>query len=230
MKIIIERYHKDKNHQNLSETYDIPLQSPTLLEALNYIKENIDNSLTYSSGCRSSVCGSCGVSVNGKPTLACAYKVQDNDTIAPMRYFEVLKDLVVDHKNAQKTLVNSKSYSTPQEQTPTVSQSQEKLNELQSDCILCGICYSACPVYETSPLFLGPFALTRSWRYVSDPRDSAQNEKINTIQTRGVWDCTLCGECSLVCPQGISSKDDIIKLRTKSAQAGYSDPTFTSMF
>jgi len=229
MKIVIERYLKE----SYSQTFDVPLNSPTLLEALNYIKENIDRSLTFSSGCRSSVCGSCSISVNGTPKLACAYKVQDSDTISPMRYFKVLKDLVVDHQNAQRTIIDSKSYSTPLELTPNVSQKQEKLNELQSDCILCGVCYSACPVYETNEEFLGPFALTRSWRYVSDPRDGAQKEKIDTIQNSGVWDCTLCGECSLVCPQGISSKDDIIKLRTKSTQAGYSDPSvtsFTSMF
>jgi len=229
MKIVIERYLKE----SYSQTFDVPLSSPTLLEALNYIKENIDRSLTYSSGCRSSVCGSCSVSVNGVPKLACAYKVKEDDTISPMRYFEVLKDLVVDHQNAQETINRSKSYSTPLDVTPTVSQNQEKLNEVQSDCILCGICYSACPVYEATPQFLGPFALTRSWRYVSDPRDGAQKEKIDTIQNSGIWDCTLCGECSLVCPQGISSKDDIIKLRTKSTQAGYSDPSlssFTSMF
>jgi len=229
MKIVIERYLKNSYRQ----TFDVALKSPTLLEALNYIKEHLDKSFTYSSGCRSSVCGSCGVSVNGIPKLACAYKVQENDTISPMRYFEVLKDLVVDHQNAQETIKRSKSYSTPLEITPTVSQAQEKLNEVQSDCILCGVCYSACPVYETTPQFLGPFALTRNWRYVSDPRDSAQKEKIETIQNSGIWDCTLCGECSLVCPQNISSKDDIIKLRTKSVQAGYSDPnltSFTSMF
>jgi len=229
MKIVIERYIKKSYRQ----TFDITLKNPTLLEALNYIKEHIDKSLTYSSGCRSSVCGSCGVSVNGIPKLACAYKVQENDTISPMRYFEVLKDLVVDHQNAQNTIKRSKSYSIPLEITPTVSQNQEKLNEVQSDCILCGVCYSACPVYETTPQFLGPFALTRNWRYVSDPRDSAQKEKIETIQNSGIWDCTLCGECSLVCPQNISSKDDIVKLRTKSVQTGYSDPnltSFTSMF
>lgn len=225
MKIIIER--------NKNESFEVPLKSPTLLEALEFIKENLDSSLTYSSGCRSSVCGSCSVSVNMTPKLACAYKVQDGDVISPMRYFEVIKDLVVDHENAQTTLNRSKTYGLIKDDIPKVSQEEEKLNELQSDCILCGICYSSCPVYETNKEFLGPFALTRAWRYVSDPRDGAQKEKIDLIQNNGVWDCTLCGECSLVCPQEISSKDDIIKLRTKSTQAGYSDPSFasfTSMF
>jgi len=224
MKIAIKRYH---NQQTSINSYDVALKSPTLLEALTYINENIDHTLTFNSGCRSSVCGSCAVSVNAKPQLACAYKIQEGDLIEPMRYFEVIKDLVVDHNPAQSTLISSKSYSEPTIPTPLVSQEKEKLNELQSDCILCGVCYSACPVFETNKDFLGPFALTRVWRYVSDDRDSAKQEKIDTIQSQGVWDCTLCAECTIACPQEISSKDDILKLRTKSAQAGYSDPNFS---
>jgi fumarate reductase iron-sulfur subunit len=104
----------------------------------------------------------------------------------------------------------------------------EKINELQSDCILCGSCYSACPVYAVNGEFLGPFSLTRVWKYTSDAREINEKEKIDTIQTNGIWDCTLCNECTLVCPQGISSKSDIEKLRSKSAIAGYSDPNFAS--
>jgi len=76
--------------------------------------------------------------------------------------------------------------------------------------------------------FKGPFSLTRVWRYVSDKRVLNQKEKIDNIQQNGVWDCTLCNECTLVCPQEISSKADIEKLRSKSAIAGYSDPNFAS--
>jgi len=105
------------------------------------------------------------------------------------------------------------------------------VNEVQSDCILCGSCYSACPVYAVNEEFLGPpFALTRTWRYVSDRREEDEKSKIETIQTNGVWDCTLCNECTMVCPQGISPKSDIEKLRSKSAMAGYSDPNFANSF
>ena len=63
---------------------------------------------------------------------------------------------------------------------------------------------------------------------MSDKRENDEKEKIDTIQTDGVWACTLCNECTLVCPQNISSKTDIEKLRSKSAMAGYSDPNFAS--
>jgi fumarate reductase iron-sulfur subunit len=63
---------------------------------------------------------------------------------------------------------------------------------------------------------------------VTDIREEGSASKIDTVQTNGIWDCTLCNECTIVCPQGISSKADIEKLRSKSAMLGYSDPSFGS--
>ena len=105
----------------------------------------------------------------------------------------------------------------------------EVKTQVQSDCILCSSCYSACPVIEVNPLFAGPFALTKTYKYTIDKREGAVKEHIDVIQTDGVWDCTLCGECTLACPQGIDPKTDIINLRNISAQNGYTDPNFGNM-
>ncbi len=48
--------------------------------------------------------------------------------------------------------------------------------------------------------------------------------EIKAIQENGIWDCTLCGNCTVVCPQFIDPKTDILNLRTKSYQNGYTDP------
>ncbi len=80
-----------------------------------------------------------------------------------------------------------------------------------------------------NPDFLGPFALTRAYRYTADPREGDIKTAIDAIQANGVWDCTLCGECTAVCPKGIDPKMDITMLRGTSAQYGYNDPNFTSM-
>ena len=166
--------------------------------------------------------------VNGKEVLACGYKVQDGDLIEPLKNVPVIRDLVVDMDKAYNFNFKAKAWINPQSVTSPVSQEKEKINEVQSDCILCGSCYSACPVYAVNEEFLGPFSLTRVWKYVSDIRENDSKEKIDTIQNNGVWDCTLCNECTLVCPQGISSKADIEKLRSKSVMAGYSDPSFSN--
>jgi len=208
--------------------YEIDAQDSTLLSVLNKIKTTQDSSLTFSSGCRSSVCGSCSMRVNGKEVLACSYKVQEGDFIEPLKNMPLIRDLVVDMDKAYSFNTKAKAWLNPLSPTPSVTEQNTLTNEIQSDCILCGSCYSACPVYAVNSEFLGPFSLTRVWKYVSDVRESDSKEKIDTIQTNGVWNCTLCNECTMVCPQGISSKSDIEKLRSKSAMAGYSDPNFAS--
>ena len=209
--------------------YEVNLSSPTLLEVLNEIKIKQDNTLTYSSGCRSSVCGSCAMRVNSKEVLACSYKVKDGDVVEPLKNMPIIRDLVVNMDRALAFNVKSRTWLRPQNSTPPLSQDDEKRNEIQSDCILCGSCFSACPVYAVNEEFKGPFSLTRVFKYVSDKRENNEKEKIDVIQTNGVWDCTLCNECTMVCPQNISSKADIEKLRMKSSMFGYSDPNFSSM-
>ena len=199
----------------------------TLLQALYEIKQTQDSSLTFSSGCKSSICGACSVVVNGKEKLACAYKVQDGDTIEPLRYHKVLRDLKVDKSKPHTTLQKAQAY-LHTTQDALSNHKDEKTTEKQSDCILCDSCYSACPVLAVNPDFLGPFALTRAYRYISDKREANSKETIDAIQQNGVWDCTLCGECSMVCPKGIDPKMDITMLRSKSAQYGYMDPNFST--
>ena len=206
--------------------YEVDLTNATLLEALTYIKTNIDPTLTYDSGCRSGVCGSCALRVNSKEVLSCSYKVKDGDVIEHLDKMEVIKDLVVDQKKARDTLKRVKSWINKPSNQDKMAIQELKQIERQSDCILCSSCFSSCPVFEVDKEFLGPFALTRSLRYVNDTRCEEKKQKIDVIQNRGVWDCTLCGECTLVCPQGIDPKNDILILRSKSVQFGYSDPSF----
>lgn len=208
--------------------YDIDASGTTLLELLNKIKTELDPSLVYSSGCRSSVCGSCALRVNGKEVLACSYHVQDGDLVEPLNNVPIIRDLVVNMDAAYSFNAKAKAYQSSLSRNIPLSHEDEKLNEVQSDCILCASCYSACPVYSVNKDFLGPFALTRVWRYVSDKREQDKKDKIDAIQTNGIWDCTLCNECTLVCPQEISSKADIEKLRARSSMFGYMDPNFAN--
>ena len=219
MKIKIQR---DKS----IEEFEIS-QSMTLLAALYEIKEDQDASLTFSAGCRASVCGTCAVRVNGKEELACAYKIKRDELIEPLQYHPVLRDLKVDKNRAKETLVKTTAW-LHESKEATLTHHDEKLTEKQTDCILCDSCYSACPVYAVNPDFLGPFALTRAYRYTTDKREGDAKTIIDNIQTNGVWDCTLCGECTAVCPKGIDPKMDITMLRGTSLQFGHSDPSFAT--
>ncbi|MCL4432876.1 MAG: 2Fe-2S iron-sulfur cluster-binding protein [Epsilonproteobacteria bacterium] len=218
MKILVQRSHEEKPQE-----YNIALAGVTLLTILNHVKMKMDSTLTYSQGCRSGVCGSCAVRVNGREVLMCEYKPCDGDLVEPMRNATVVRDLVVESSCVEhfNRVANTWSEGSREEK---VSEEDMHGIETQSDCILCTACYSACPVYAVNPDFIGPFALTRVWRYVSDPRQTLSDAKIAAVQTNGIWDCTLCGECVPVCPQGIAPKQDITMLRTKSSMLGYMDP------
>ncbi len=230
MKITIKRYMSEPEVKEALVDYHVDLEDATLLEILTNIKTRQDATLTFASGCRSSICGSCAMRVNGTEVLACTYKPKEGDTIEPLRNMPVIRDLVVDAEKAQKFNGISRAWSSENSANIAVTPQNEKNNELQSDCILCGSCYSACPVYAVNENFIGPFALTRSWRYVTDVREQNVQEKIEAIQSNGIWDCTLCNECVPVCPQGIAPKQDIMMLRSKSGMMGFMDPNIGGGF
>ena len=230
MKISVKRYGVEPEIHTSLQSYEVDLENVTLLEVLTAIKTKQDSSLSFSSGCRSSICGSCSMRVNGKEVLACAYKPTDGDVVEPLKNMPVVRDLIVDVDHAHQFMKIAKNWSSTNTTNIRVTPEDEKRNELQSDCILCGACYSACPVYAVNENFIGPFALTRSWRYVNDVRENDVAEKIEVIQTDGIWDCTLCNECVPVCPQDIAPKQDIAMLRTKSGTMGYMDPSFSNSF
>lgn len=224
MNISVKRSNNDE-----VQIYNVELENVTLLAVLNHIKTKLDPTLTYSHGCRSGVCGSCAVRVNGREQLMCEYKPGEGDVIEPIRNVRVIRDLVVDssiveHFNRAATAWSEGSHEGK------VSEENASRIETQSDCILCTLCYSACPVYAVNPDFIGPFALTRVWRYVNDVREESSAAKIASVQTNGIWDCTLCGECVPVCPQNIAPKQDITMLRMKSAMMGYQDPNAAMAF
>jgi len=213
---------------NEQESFEVPSENKTLLKALYHIKNNVDNSLTFSSNCRSGVCGTCAMRVNGKEVLACSYQVQDGDLVEPLKYHEVERDLKVNKEKARETLKQSTAW-LQASQEAEMTQANVHVTEKQTDCILCDSCYSACPVLEVNPDFIGPFALTRVHRYTSDAREADIATTVANVQSNGIWDCTLCGECTAVCPQGIDPKMDIMMLRGTAARLGYSDPNYQAM-
>jgi fumarate reductase iron-sulfur subunit len=220
MKITIKRFDKHKEPQSIQMSYPI-FEGLTLLENFIKIKTTIDPTLSFSGVCRSGVCGSCAVMVNGKTKLACNHIPNDGDYIEPLMYHEAKRDLIVEKSKAQSTITTVKAWLHGE-----VKKENANKAEIQSSCILCDSCFASCPVMAVNKDFLGPFALTKAYRYSIQGNNK---ETIDLIQKNGVWDCTLCGECTLACPQGIDPKTDIMNLRSISAQYGYSDPNFANM-
>jgi len=206
---------------------DNKIKRDSLLSILTYIKTKLDNTLSFRSGCRSGVCGSCAIRVNGIERLACKTHLEDGDIVEPLKNTTVLKDLVVDI-SSQALCIKKAKANLEEKNNQTITSLDQKNIDLQSNCILCNSCYSSCPIYEVNKEFIGPFALTRAYRYVNDKKEDNTQTKIDAVQKNGIWDCTLCGNCNMVCPEHIDIKNDIMMLRNRSVQAGYSDPNMAN--
>ncbi len=201
------------------QEYNVPYQKyMTILDALIYIKENLDHTLSFRYACQAGLCGSCGMVVNGKEVLACQTKVEEVGnkmvTIEPLYNFPVIRDLVVDlgvmfekHASVKPYIMRDvRDGGELEELDREYLQTPEELERfiMAASCINCGLCYSSCPITSTDKLFLGPHALAQAYRYIIDTRDSGFERRLEVLDTtHGVWRCHFAGSCSDVCPKGV---------------------------
>ncbi len=209
------RYRPEKGPEPYFEEYKVPYtKDMVVLDALNYIKSHIDGSLTYRWSCRMGVCGSCGANIDGTPKLTCASFLHEFKgrtlTVEPLSFFPVIKDLVVNMDDFMKKLVEVKPWIIRDEELPPekgeYKQTQEQVDKYHqfSSCINCMLCYAACPIYGINEKFLGPAATALAYRYIEDSRDQGMKARFPIVHDmEGVWECTLVGECSVVCPKGV---------------------------
>lgn len=197
----------------------------TILEILMYLKDYVDPSLTFRAQCRASICGTCGIRVNDTHVLACKTKVKDhlinNEIfIQPENNLTVIKDLVVDHSEFLEKLKKIKGWFEPKEPFEPVYPDDLKQFEKEADCILCGLCYSACPAFETDKLFGGPIDFVKIYRFWKDKNDSLKDERIVIANEDHITSCVHCKYCTMVCPQQIPVEMDITQIEFYGQQKG----------
>jgi succinate dehydrogenase / fumarate reductase iron-sulfur subunit len=101
--------------------------------------------------------------------------------------------------------------------------SQEAMNVIHKEslCINCGCCVSECNAMDADPDFLGPQALAKGMRFVGDPRDQAEVDRLEDYNSEnGIWECTRCYFCNERCPKGVDPRDAIAKLGAESVKLG----------
>jgi len=211
----VKRYRPEQETEPTFQTYEVPFrQDWVVLDALNYIKDKLDGSLSYRWSCRMGVCGSCGMMVNGEPKLTCATFLSPYAPgpvrVEPMRYFPIVRDLVIEMTDFLVKLESVKPWIVREEEQPLSEkeylQTPEQLDTYKqfSMCINCLLCYAACPVYGLDPHFLGPAAIALAQRYNMDSRDQGSTERLDILsQHEGIWGCTFVGECTKVCPKNV---------------------------
>jgi fumarate reductase iron-sulfur subunit len=227
--IEVTRFNPDQDQEPRRQAYTIPYREDmVVLDALNYIKNHVDGSLSYRWSCRMGICGSCGMNVNGHPKLTCAAFLRDYFPqpvlVEPLSNFPVVRDLVIDMSDFMAKLSQVKPWIVRREEVPLgggqLRQSPAQVDRYYqfSSCINCMLCYAACPVYALEPKFLGPAAVALARRYNLDSRDQAGEERLAMIaESHGIWDCTFVGECSVACPKGVDPAKAIQQSKFDSA-------------
>ena len=225
----IRRYSPETGEAATWQDFSIELDGHrSVLDGILQAKDREDGSIGIRCSCRAAICGSCGVRINGKPALAChthldeaARTAPDGQiVIEPMGNMPVLKDLIVDMdavhwakiQRVTPWLINDgpppeREYIVPPESMIDVTQTMA--------CIQCGACVSDCLAMEVDPLFIGPAALAKAYRFVGDPRDGEHYERLKDLSEdpHGIYDCTHCFNCIEACPKGVAPMNQIMRLR-----------------
>ncbi|MEI7559470.1 MAG: succinate dehydrogenase iron-sulfur subunit [Actinomycetes bacterium] len=229
----LRRYDPESGEAPHYEDFQVELDGHrSVLEAILQVRGDQDGSIGVRCSCRAAICGSCGVRTNGKAGLAChthledaAKRSKDGENVIvvePMGNMPVIKDLIVDMEEVHwkkirrvtpwlvaKEPVPEREYIVPHEAMVDVTQTMA--------CIQCGACVSDCLTMEMDPLFVGPAALAKAYRFVGDPRDAEQEQRLSDLaeDPHGMYDCTHCFQCIEACPKGVAPMSQIMRLRRR---------------
>ncbi|VVB87952.1 Fumarate reductase (CoM/CoB) subunit B [uncultured archaeon] len=228
MKFKIKRSDGEKSWFDTFEVNPEPHMS--VLEALFRIQDEQDSTLAFRYSCRGAVCGSCAMLINKKQRLACRTQVSeiigervltispygaiakpeiktgDDILIEPLPNLTVIKDLVVDMEPFFRHYRDVKPGFTMNEGSGEIPMSQKEVRKVDkyAACILCGLCYGACPVAARDNDYLGPAALAKAWRFYADTRYHDKEEMLKRVNIKtGVWECDQVYRCVEVCPKKV---------------------------
>jgi fumarate reductase iron-sulfur subunit len=199
------------------QTFAVPRREhQTVLDVVTEIQRGQDPSLSYRFACRVGMCGSCAMTVNGRPRWTCRTRVSevvgrgDRLRLEPLRNFAVVKDLAVEMTRFFDKWRDAKGFFQPAGAggdfavVPPASP-QRQAADAGIECIGCGVCYSACDVVAWEPDYLGPAALNRAWTLVNDVRDAGNAARIAAISaTGGCHACHTHTSCTTFCPKGLA--------------------------
>jgi len=221
----IYRWSPDDGENPRLDTYVIDLDKcgPMVLDALHYIKQEIDSSLAFRRSCREGICGSCAMNIDGTNTLACTKRIDEirgDVRIYPLPHLEVVKDLVPDIKPAVKQYAEIKPWlrnETPQPSDSERLQSPEERALLDGlyECIFCLCCSTSCPSYWwNGDRYLGPAVLLQACRWIMDSRDGALDERLDQLEDAfRLYRCHSILNCTRTCPKNLNPAKAIAEIR-----------------
>jgi len=215
VRLWVYRFDPERDARPRMEHFEVPFlrEGMMLLDALIYIKEELDGSFTFRRSCREGVCGSDAMNINGINGLACITPVaglKQPIKVRPLAGFPVVRDLVVDmthffaqYKEVQPWLQTDAP--TPEGERLQSPEDRERLNGLY-ECILCGCCSGSCPSWWwNGDRFLGPAALLAAYRWLVDSRDEATGKRLDMLDDGfRLFRCHQIMNCMDCCPKGLN--------------------------
>tara|TARA_B100001248_G_scaffold97244_1_gene72234 strand:+ start:100 stop:858 length:759 start_codon:yes stop_codon:yes gene_type:complete len=217
----IYRWNREDNKNPRVDKYFVDKKKlgPMTLDALMFIKNDLDPTLTFRRSCREGICGSCSMNVNGTNTLACLKPIEGKEiNIYPLPHMRVLKDLVPDlsefyeqYKSIEPWLKNSTKAKKEQRQSPA---ERKKLDGLY-ECVLCACCSTSCPSYWwNGDKFLGPAILLQAYRFIVDSRDNNKKERLKNLEDKfKLYRCHTIMNCTKTCPKNLNPAKAISEIK-----------------
>jgi len=177
----------------------------SVLDALQKIRREQDNTLMYRYSCHHSSCGTCACKINSKERLTCITKIEDlkSDTITltPLEGLKPIGDLVVDMSRFFEDFNEDWSYLRKSEKVKSTRKPTGINCFIRfENCIECGACISACPITHKNNGFLGPAVLAAVNNELK--KSPQKNEDLLSLagSRRGEHLCERALNCSRVCP------------------------------
>jgi fumarate reductase iron-sulfur subunit len=214
------------------QVYVVPRHdNQTVLDVLTYVQRHLEPTLAYRFACRVGVCGSCAMTVNGRPRWTCRTQVSKvvkdgGITVGPLENLPVIKDLATDMSRFFEKWQNAKGAFVPSRtrnddfDAIRPDSAARRAADTAIECINCGVCYAACDTVRWNEAYLGPAALNRAWTLVNDVRDAATAQRLAAVAAGG--GCHACHthqSCQEHCPQGLNPTASIAGLKRRTALA-----------
>lgn len=228
LSVSLWRGGKDGRYQ----TYSVPRrESQTVLDVVTYVQRHLDPTLSYRFACRVGVCGSCAMTVNGKPRWTCRTHVAKvagggRLEIGPLENLPVIKDLTTDMTEFFRKWQRAKGVFAPsQTRHDPIAQIRpdtpaRAAADAAIECINCGVCYAGCDTVRWNSTYLGPAALTRAWTLVNDQRDAGNRDRLQAVAADGgCYSCHSHQSCQELCPQTLNPTAAIAGLKRRTAAA-----------
>jgi succinate dehydrogenase / fumarate reductase iron-sulfur subunit len=193
-----------------------------VLDAILYIKNNIDSTLTFRRSCREGICGSCSMNINGTNTLACTKAIDSIEgpvKIFPLPHMEVVKDLVPNLNPVYAQYASIEPWLKTESAAPDHERLQSEADRAKLDglyeCILCFCCSTSCPSYWwNSDKYLGPAVLLQAARWIKDSRDEATGDRLDYLEDPfRLYRCHTIMNCTNTCPKGLSPGKAIAEIK-----------------